>query len=311
MSKIEKALKNAQARGQLVVLRGEKPDGRVEANDTSRSAQRDLAARSGRSIARRSVSVGSIGKMKEPALRSHHELAQAKVISSTFLDNPTVRAMREIRSKILSQTGGQNAVVLVSAIVPKGGSSFVAFNLASAFAFDAGQTALLVDCNLHDPMMPKIFDEKEHLGLSDYLADPGMVVEQIVHPVGIERLRAIPAGTKPGAAGEQLASLRMRGLIEGLVERYAERFVILDGPPLTEAADVSALAKVADLVLLVVPYGRITDAQIAESMKDLPADKVVGFVINNEPAKPPFTWHEVISGWSAWARDFWRNSKSN
>jgi len=291
MSKIEKALGRARSSGQLQVVSG----GKRPSGDTLPVPQR-LAGRSPRDLEHRALSAQAIARMREPAPRSKLDLAQNRVIYPELAENDTVKAMREIRTKVVQKTQGRNCVLMISSVAPGGGGSFVAFNLGVAFAFDAGQTALLVDCNLRDPSLPRLFSDTPQLGLTDFLEDPALEVADIIHPIGIERLRVIPAGEKRETPAEYFTSIRMRQMLEGVLNRYPERYIILDAPPMTEAADASTLAQLSDLVLLVVPYGRVTTPQIAEMVKEIPPEKLLGLVFNDEPGLPAWSWREMLKG---------------
>jgi Mrp family chromosome partitioning ATPase len=139
-----------------------------------------------------------------------------------------------------------------------------------------------------------LFADTPHRGLTDYLEDSSIDVGDVIHPIGIERLRVIPAGERREVPGEYFDTARMQRLVEELRNRYPERFVILDAPPTTESADVHTLAGLCDWVILVVPYGRVTNAQIAEAAKNFPQEKVLGVVFNDEPGLPPLPWQSLI-----------------
>jgi Mrp family chromosome partitioning ATPase len=185
-------------------------------------------------------------------------------------------------------------VVLVTSLVPGGGGSFIAFNLAAALAFDAGRTALLVDCNLRNPSLPRVFADSPHLGLTDYLQDPSLEIGDVVHPIGIERLRVIPAGRRREVPGEYFGSARMQRLVEAVRSRYPDRIVILDAPPTSESADVHTLAELCQCIVLVVPYGKVTTPQMEEAVKNLPKEKVLGVVFNDQPSLPRLSWWSLI-----------------
>jgi capsular exopolysaccharide synthesis family protein len=288
MSKIEKALNRARSVS-LTPVPVSQPENRqqlVRAPATgSAVADPEQRARSAQAIAR----------MREPTPRSRTELEQHRVVFPEMTDSDTVKALREIRTKITQKTEGNNGVVLVTSLVPRGGGSFVAFNLAAAFAFDAGRTALLVDCNLRNSSLPRLFADTPHLGLTDYLEDSSLGVGDVIHPIGIERLRVIPAGGRREVPGEYFETARMQRLMEELRSRYPERFVILDAPPTTESADVHTLAGLCDWVILVVPYGRVTTAQIGEAAKNFPQEKLLGVVFNDQPGLPPLPWQSLIA----------------
>ncbi len=286
MSKIEKALNRARSVSLAPV-----PDTRPQSRQQLVRAPGGGAA----DPEQRARSAQAIARMREPVMRSRTELEQRGVICPEMAENETVKALREIRMRITQKTEGNNGVVLVTSLVRRGGGSFIAFNLAAAFAFDAGRTALLVDCNLRNPAMPRLFPDCPRPGLTDYLDEPAVGVGEVIHPVGIERLRVVPAGGPREALGEYFNAPRMQRLVEELRSRYPERFVILDAPPTTESADVHTLASLADWVVLVVPYGRVTTAQIQETAKSFAPEKLIGVVFNAMPGLPPLAWHSLIT----------------
>ena len=296
MSKIEKALGRARGSGQLQVVPGGKRTAPAAAGREQLPVLHRTAVRSPRDMEHRALSAQAIARMREPSLRSKQDLAQNHVIFPELAENDTVKAMREIRTKVVQRTQGRNCVLMISSVASGGGGSFVAFNLGVAFAFDAGQTALLVDCNLRNPSLPRLFSDLPQLGLTDYLEDPSLEVSDIIHPIGIERLRVVPAGGRRETPAEYFTSIRMQQMLEGVLNRYPERYVILDAPPMTEAADAGTLAELSDYVLLIVPYGRVSAAQVAEVVKGIPAEKLLGLVFNNEPGLPAWSWREVVRG---------------
>ncbi len=266
------------------------------------------AASSTQVVERRAQATQEIARMQEVVLRGKGELGRSGIIYPEIGDNATVQALRELRTKVIQKTDGRNCTVLVISLVRQGGGSFVAFNLAAAFGFDVGRTALLVDCNLRDPSLPRIFGQTAEPGLIDYLEDPSMDIASIIHPVGIERVRVVPAGGRREVPAEYFTSDKMRRLLGDLRDRYPERYVILDGPPASDAADVHTLVDLSDYVLLVVPYARATVQQIERAVKDIPATKLIGVVFNDAPDLPPVKARGAVHGVREWLRDWFTAS---
>ncbi|MHB8551027.1 MAG: P-loop NTPase family protein, partial [Acidiferrobacterales bacterium] len=195
----------------------------------------------------------------------------------------TVDAFRDLRTKLIKKGGSGNMVLMVTSVAAGDGATFVARNLAVSFAFDESKTALLVDCNLRNPGLMRRSGVEAQRGLTDYLEATDMLVEKIIYQVGIPRLRLIPSGTRRDFPSEYFTSLKMRQLLESLKARYAERYVVLDSPSVMESADSRILAELADYVLLVIPYGKASEAQILAAARAIGAQKLVGIVFNNEP----------------------------
>jgi capsular exopolysaccharide synthesis family protein len=280
MSKIEKALNQARrdARMALVPTSPKVPE-------NSRGERQPARAGTGKStdMSPRAAASAEIARMQEPSLRNRNELAMRGIIFPNLSENQTVQAFRDIRTRILQRTQGRNAIIMVTSVARDSGNSFVALNLGVAFAFDAGRTALLLDCNLRNSSTQQLFSGECPAGITDYLENPDIDVKDIIHPIGIERLRVIPVGSRQDVPTEYFTSQKARQLLDGIRDRYAERFVIVDAPPMTESADTQILAELCDYVLLVAPYGRVTHMQIDSCIDAIDPNKFLGVVFNNEP----------------------------
>jgi len=121
------------------------------------------------------------------------------------------------------------------------------------------------------------------VGLTDYLSDQStrIDIKDIVYATGIPRMRVIPIGGYSEAAAEYFSSRTMELFSEEVSRRYSDRYILLDAPPILEASETQILIDIADLVILVVPYGKVTNEQIAEAVEKIDQSKLVGIVYNN------------------------------
>jgi len=273
MSKIEKALNKArEERGnlQLVPVAGARPVPGT-ALVTDRVAHPETISR----MAKQEVRLLGAG-----------DLAQRGIIQPQQGEDPAVQVFRDLRTKIIQQSQGQNAVILVTSVSQGCGSSFIAQNLGAAFAFDMGKTALLIDCNLKSPSVHKLLANASAPGLTEYFENPDLDIKEIIHPVGIARYRVITAGKRREIIGEHFTSEKMKHLMDTLRRRYQERFIIMDGPPMSKIADIRILSDLADYVLVVARYARSTNTQIARYLDAISEKKRLGIVFNEEPRFP-------------------------
>lgn len=287
MSKIEEALEKARARE-----RGRNQDSTVEPGMQLRAVpgtdEHDFEAHVAASR--------QIARMHEPWQHSRKELAEVGIIYPGMDDNRVANAFRGLRTKILQVTRGKNCSILVTSTSMSAGCSFVARNLAAAFSFDESKTALLIDCNLADPSHHELMPPDITLGLTDYLKSDDLSVEQIIHPAGIQRLRLIPAGGRLDITTEYFTSLKMKRLLKNIKERYLDRYILVDAPPIMHSPDARILAEVCDYAILVVPYGKATEAQVLKASRDIGAHKLIGVVFNNKPQMPSFPWLRKMMG---------------
>jgi Mrp family chromosome partitioning ATPase len=78
----------------------------------------------------------------------------------------------------------------------------------------------------------------------------------------------------------------MRRLMETVRRRYPDRFVVVDGPPMSKIADIRILSELVDYVLIVARYARSTNAQIAKCVDAIGEKKLLGIIFNEEPRFP-------------------------
>lgn len=223
-----------------------------------------------------------IRHMAEVRLFRAAELDQLKVLHPGTKDREQLKVFRDLRTRVSQKAGSGNFLCLVTSLVEGGGASYVAANLAAAIALDRAKTSLLVDCNLYAPSADRLLAAPADKGLTDFLDSYHLGVESIVHASGIHRLRIIPAGQKCLGGTEMLTAPRMRAFVEEVKDRYPDRFILFDSPPVSiYSAETRILADLCDFVVLVVPAGRVTQQQINNGMAAIGKERLAGMVFNN------------------------------
>jgi exopolysaccharide/PEP-CTERM locus tyrosine autokinase len=221
-----------------------------------------------------------IARMQEPRRLTADDLAERRIIYPESPDRALVNRFRDLRTKLLELSGGNNFTLVVSGASEHAGSSFVALNLAAAFAFDQSKTAVIVDCNLREQSLNTALDIMPEAGLTDFLEDSDYEIGRIIYPTGIPRLRLIPAGTRRETPAEFFTSFRMKQFLQALRRRYPDRFIVLDTAPISDSPDARILTDLCDYGLLVVPHGKLTPGRIENAASAFNQDKFVGAVIN-------------------------------
>jgi exopolysaccharide/PEP-CTERM locus tyrosine autokinase len=221
-----------------------------------------------------------IARMQEPRRLTPDDLAERRIIYPESPERDLVNRFRDLRTKLLELSGGNNFTLVVSGASEHAGSSFVALNLAAVFAFDQSKTAVIVDCNLREPSLNTALDIMPEAGLTDFLEDSDYEIGRIIYPTGIPRLRLIPAGTRRETSAEFFTSFRMKQFLQALRRRYPDRFIVLDTAPISDSPDARILTDLCDYGLLVVPHGKLTPGRIENAASAFNPDKFVGAVIN-------------------------------
>ena len=208
------------------------------------------------------------------------QLQDRGTIYRTDASRREVDRLRDLRSRLLSAIDGP-FTTLVAPVSRGSGGSFVARNLAVSVAFDPTKSALLMDCDLHNPTQHVTMRlAPSGGGLVDYLEDPDADAENVLYDTGINGLRLIPTGNMQDVGVEYLSSFRMRMLLNTLRGRFPHCHIFLDSPPVLGSPDARILADLADVVILVAGYGRDTPANIAEAAANFDPEKFAGVVFN-------------------------------
>ncbi|ENO14313.2 polysaccharide biosynthesis protein [Marinobacter nanhaiticus D15-8W] len=218
--------------------------------------------------------------MQEPRRLTNDDLDERRIIYPESPDRDLVNRFRNLRTKLLEISGGNNFTLVVTGAAEGAGSSFAALNLAAAFAFDQAKTALIIDCNLREPSLHTMLDMAPESGLTDFLDESDYDIGRIIYPTGIPRLRLIPAGSRRESPSEFFTSFRMKQFLQAVRRRYPDRFIILDTAPITETPDARILTELCDYSMLVVPHGKVTPAVIEQAAGAFNPDKFAGAIIN-------------------------------
>jgi receptor protein-tyrosine kinase len=113
----------------------------------------------------------------------------------------------------------------------------------------------------------------------DVLLD-GIELSDVLCNTNIEKLSLLPAGRRHAHSSELLASDAMRELLKEMAERYSDRIIIFDSPPLLASTESRVLAGLMGQVLLVVEAERTTEATLKEALAHIDSNNVVGVVLN-------------------------------
>jgi Mrp family chromosome partitioning ATPase len=160
------------------------------------------------------------------------------------------------------------------------GKSLTAVNLALTMAADYDSAVLLVDADLGGGGLQSMFGLDGARGLSDHLMHDAPISELLVNP-GVARFVLLPAGQQAVLNSAELLATRLaQQLISEMKHRYADRYIIVDLPPLLDTADALAFLPQVDTTLVVVEE-HSTSIQDMESMAELLAPfNLIGTVMS-------------------------------
>ncbi|SEK30014.1 XrtA-associated tyrosine autokinase [Nitrosovibrio tenuis] len=172
-----------------------------------------------------------------------------------------------------------NLIMVTSALAGEG-KSFCTVNLAMSIAMEMDRTVLLVDADVARPTVPKILGLGTESGLMDILIDEKLDLADVLIKTNIEKLTLLTAGRRHSHSTELLASQSMNDLLKELAERYADRVVIFDSPPLLLTSEARVLATQMGQIVLVVEAETTSQQAVKETLRQIESCDVVNLIYN-------------------------------
>jgi len=161
------------------------------------------------------------------------------------------------------------------------GATFVAANLAAAFAL-AGIRTLVVDANLREPGLDALITPSKPLkGLSDYLSDDSVTLFDCIQEEVLPNLSVLYAGTLVDNPQELLAGRRFVEAMEDCMRDYD--IMLVDTPPGNLSADTRRIAVAVRYALIVARKDVSFVSDLKTFAAELQSDraKVIGTFLND------------------------------
>lgn len=194
---------------------------------------------------------------------------------------------RQIKRKLLNNAFGSASkmlnngnLIMISSSKPNEGKTFVSINLALSIALEQDKTVLLIDADVLRPSVSRELGVEKADGLIECLLDENKDLGEVIYDTNINKLKLIPAGEPHHLSNELLASEKMAALAQELAERYPDRVVIFDCPPLIGVTETLVLANLMGQALLVVEESKTSLASIQQATEHLNEDLALGIVVN-------------------------------
>ena len=194
-------------------------------------------------------------------------------------------AYRMLRTRVLQKMrdNGWNSLMVTSAS-PDEGKSLTAVNLAISLAREVTHTVLLVDLDLRRPGLHRFFGYDPETGLVDVLKSGAPLSQALFNP-SIDRLVVLPNREREENSSELLSAPEMLDLIAEIKNRYPERIVIFDLPPVLATDDALAFSPNVDAALLVVEEGSTQRDDLAATYDIMKDVNFLGVVMNKSRSR--------------------------
>ncbi len=199
-----------------------------------------------------------------------------------------IEEYRRIKRPLLMNVDGKgdkqvkapNLVMVTSSLAGEG-KTYTSINLAVSIAMELDRTVLLVDADVHKPACSALLGIDERYGLTDVLACSDVSVADVLVKTDVPKMSLLSVGRRCENANELLASSKMAKLMEELAQRYNDRVVIIDTPPLLLTNEAAILANLVGQMLVVVEAEKTRQSVLEEALSGIDMENInVGLVLN-------------------------------
>lgn len=171
-------------------------------------------------------------------------------------------------------------LIMVTSARPNEGKTFVALNLAMSLVTERNLNVLLVDADFKNPSLPRQLGFKAEKGLIDVLAEHHLDLGEVMLRTSIKNLTLLPAGFEQANATELLASQQMADLVQEIAERYHDRVIIFDSPPVLASSEPSVLAMHVGQIVFVVEAATTNRRAVSEALSLIGSCPNISLVLN-------------------------------
>lgn len=189
-------------------------------------------------------------------------------------------AYRILRTNIEFSNIDKNIkTILVTSAQQNEGKSTSISNLASTFASLENKKVLIIDCDLRNPSVHKMFNVSNISGLTDVLTGQ-KDIDKCIEKTKVKNLDILKAGKIPPNPSEILQSKKMRNFMEVIKEYYD--YIFIDSPPVGIVADASILAQYSDGTILLVAANEadIEAVKVAKERLEGVNANILGAILN-------------------------------
>jgi len=239
------------------------------------------------------VSAQPTVKVDQPPVQSRRVDLDLDAVSAAGIISPhaprsqIADEYRVIKRPLIANAMGKGAapivngnLIMVTSALPGEGKSFTAINLAMSIAMELDNTVMLVDADVARPSVLNMLGLPPAKGLLDVLVEQSVDLSQVLLKTNVEKLTLLPSGTPHPRATELLASDAMVNLLDDMANRYSDRIIIFDSPPLLLTTESRVLATHMGQVVMVVQAERTLQADVMQALATIEACPVRLMVLN-------------------------------
>lgn len=178
--------------------------------------------------------------------------------------------------------------LLVTSTLPGEGKTWIASNLAIAFA-QADKRVILIDADMRKCGLHNIFQVSPCPGLSNYLSGVNETNQEVQNLDNYLRETEVPnlylmlSGNVPPNPSELLSTPQMVNLLEKLKD--ISDLIIIDGTPSKLVTDAIVLSRIVDSTIIVAGHNMAKKEDLSKIVRDIKnvGGNIAGVVYNKKP----------------------------
>jgi len=222
-------------------------------------------------------------------------LRQDGMITPDNMSSVISNEYRGIKRRLLQKARDANTratvnnLVMVTSSLPGEGKTFTSMNLAISLAAERGLQVLLVDADVIRPSVANMFKSIPKVGLVDLLLGQDLRVSDVMcRCAEIPNLAVMFSGRAHADSPELISSGRMVELCKDLSNRYPDRIIVIDTPPVLASSEPATLASYVHQLIMVVAADQTDRHQLRKSLESVASCKNISLLFNKAPR-----WNEA------------------
>lgn len=175
--------------------------------------------------------------------------------------------------------GAESKLLMVTSSKPGEGKTLASICMAKTLAEEGSVKVLLLDVNIKEPILHKVFNTPREPGLSEMVLD-NATIEQTCRPTAIPNVDVLSTGSLQANTSWMFDSNQFAGSLQALSQHYD--YIIADTHSFLSTSEVSLVCPLFDAILLVVEcentkwqVAKITAEKISKA-----GGKLLGTVMN-------------------------------
>ncbi len=235
----------------------------------------------------------SIGKTSREVSIDLDRLASQGYLTPMLSDRVLAEQIRIIKQAVLKNVedagarGLRRNLVLVTSATAGEGKTFFSMNVAMSLAMEVDFHALLVDADVLRPSVLDRYGIESGPGLLDLATRPELDISDVLLRTNVPKLSLLPAGKQTHKSAELLSSAYIDRLLTELSERYADRLVIFDAPPILVSSGTRHLATRVGQVIMVVQADSADSRAVSQAFDAVDSCPLVSTVLNRSSLPDP------------------------